>query len=176
MKKDKIETQRLIIRNLKKEDCYDWLEIFNSDLVGKYLIKYEKLEDIKKLIDKKIEKYKNLKGSSFSVLEKDNKKVIGSVEIIFNEENQTAEISYVFNDKYWNKGYATECALALIDYAFNDLNAKKVIADCRADNASSNHILTSKLKMQLIQTKEVFVKNLNKNIVFNYYEKTSNSF
>ena len=54
MKKYKIVTQRLIIKNLKKEDCYDWLEIFNSDLVGKYLIKYEKLEDIKKLIDKKI--------------------------------------------------------------------------------------------------------------------------
>lgn len=146
-----LTTENLILRNLKKEDSIDWLEIFNSDNVAKFLVKIDNQESIDRLIDKKIAKYQNSAGGSFSVVLKDNQKVIGNIELKVNNEMNLAEISYVFNDKYWNKGYCTECCVAVLGYAFDELKLDKVIADCIASNSASNHILQDKLNMRLIK-------------------------
>lgn len=53
----------------------------------------------------------------------------------------TWELGYVFNSKFQGKGYATESAKALIDYAFAQLEARRIIAMCDPKNTSSWHLL-----------------------------------
>lgn len=151
MKKNSLVTKRLTIRPLLPDDNKDWLEMFNSDLVGKFLMKLNDIAVIDRLIAKKISKYENNEGCSYSVIEKDGTKVIGNIELKVDEANRVGEISYVFNDKYWNKGFATEAIQEIIRYAFNDLNLDKIVADCIKDNTASNHILQDKVKMKLVK-------------------------
>ena len=151
MKNNNLTTSRLVIRPLLPIDNLDWLEIFNSDLVGKFLTKIDDIAVIDRLIAKKISKYENNIGCSYSVIKKNGTKVIGNIELKVDEVNNIGEISYVFNSKYWNKGFATEAIKEIVRYSFNDLNLKKIVADCLKDNTASIHILQDKIKMKLVK-------------------------
>ena len=54
---------------------------------------------------------------------------------------ETWEVGYVFNEKYWGNGYASESLSALIKYAFLSLNARRIIAQCDPKNAPSWKLL-----------------------------------
>jgi [ribosomal protein S5]-alanine N-acetyltransferase len=57
------------------------------------------------------------------------------------------EIGWTLHPVVWGKGYASEGARALLDYAFTHLNAHRVVAFCRADNAPSSRVM-ERLGMQ----------------------------
>ncbi|BAZ18115.1 acetyltransferase [Calothrix sp. NIES-4071] len=63
------------------------------------------------------------------------------------EDNQTLEIGYEVLAAYRNKGYATEAVQALIDFAFTQLEAQKIIAHTPTDNIASIQIV-EKLGME----------------------------
>jgi RimJ/RimL family protein N-acetyltransferase len=50
-------------------------------------------------------------------------------------------LGYVFNASYHGKGYATESAKALLDLAFRDSKARRIIAMCNPENESSWRLL-----------------------------------
>lgn len=52
-------------------------------------------------------------------------------------------IGWILAKKYWGMGYAVEGAAACLDYAFNKLNAPRVIADIRPHNISSRRVAES---------------------------------
>lgn len=47
------------------------------------------------------------------------------------------EIGWTLHPRYWGKGYASEAAQALLEYAFITLNAHRVAATCLAENTAS---------------------------------------
>jgi len=171
MKKSIITTERLTLRKLKKEDNIAWLRIFNSAEVGQFIHRIEDLDTINKIIDKIIKKYADNLGECFSIIENKTNQIIGNIGLKYDFQYNSAEISYVIDKNFWNKGFATESARALIKYAFIDLQIKRIIADARADNYASNRILSNKLSMKLIDSKT------NKDgIMFNFYAINSDDY
>ena len=51
------------------------------------------------------------------------------------------EIGWVFNRAYWKKGYASEAASAVIDAAFHEGLAHRVIAMCNPENEASERLM-----------------------------------
>jgi len=51
------------------------------------------------------------------------------------------ELGYVFAQRYWGMGLATELVRALTDFAFSQLGAEKVWAPVDAANAASSRVL-----------------------------------
>ena len=75
---------------------------------------------------------------------------IGATSICINDEGrQKGEIGWIINKKYWNQGYASEAALALLEYAKTNLNLKSVVAHCDYRNTAS-YKLMEKIGMKLI--------------------------
>lgn len=77
-----------------------------------------------------------------SVVLKSNQEVIGTV-MLFNFDNQEnhAEIGYVFNRRYWGNGFGTESIALISDFAFNSINLHKLNARVTDANIGSSRIL-----------------------------------
>jgi len=80
----------------------------------------------------------------FAVYEKSRDKIIGWCGLDGEpdpENPEKMEIFYLIDKKYRNKGYATQCALRLLEYAFETAMINKVFGGCFKDNISSFKVL-----------------------------------
>ncbi len=137
-----IETERLIIRKFTPDDVKPFFEMMISAEVVKYLSgSINSIEKAEKFLKKQIDKYSIGNGSSFAVVLKESGELIGNIVLNIDKENYSAEISYVINDKYWNKGYATEVCKSLISLAFDSLDLNRVEADVVDLNKASIRVL-----------------------------------
>ena len=75
-----------------------------------------------------------------AVEEIDSGRVIGACDLSFIERN-VVDLGYMLGIEKWGKGYATEIALALIDAAFFDLRAERVISTVDVNNSASIRVL-----------------------------------
>ncbi|MDI9515163.1 MAG: GNAT family N-acetyltransferase [Clostridiaceae bacterium] len=131
-----IITDRLIIRKFDKNDWQDLHEYLSDEEV----VKYEPY-DIYSEDQAKEEAAKRSNDESFyAVCLKENGKLIGNLYLCKGDFD-TWELGFVFNRKYQGKGYATEGARALLDYAFTHLGARRIIAMCNPKNERSWKLL-----------------------------------
>ena len=57
------------------------------------------------------------------------------------KQNGLIDLGYRFFAKHWRKGYATESAKAVLNFAFTNLALSEVIAHAAIENISSLHVL-----------------------------------
>jgi RimJ/RimL family protein N-acetyltransferase len=75
--------------------------------------------------------------------------VVGDVAFHWvSERDRTAEVGFVFDPRHQGKGFATEAAGALVDWAFTSAGLHRVIGRTEARNAASARVL-EKLGMRL---------------------------
>ena len=67
-------------------------------------------------------------------------RVIGACELSLIERN-VVDLGYMLGTPDWGKGYATEISLALVDAAFFDLRAERVISTVEVNNSASIRVL-----------------------------------
>ncbi len=76
-----------------------------------------------------------------AVVRNEDGAVVGDVILdITSVEAATVEIGWVFSPDVVGRGYATEAARALRDYAFETLNAHRVVAHLHPDNTASSRL------------------------------------
>ena len=70
-----------------------------------------------------------------------NETLIGYISLNKTEEQGVYNIGYNFNSKYHKKGYAIESCRAIINFAFNNLKALKLMTGTAEKNGPSNNLL-----------------------------------
>ncbi|KNY27176.1 GNAT family N-acetyltransferase [Pseudobacteroides cellulosolvens] len=141
-----METERLIIRNFRVDDWEDLYEYLSQKDVLKY--EPENESDEEECKKKAIERSQS--NIFWAVCLKDSNKMIG--HIYFNQTGPvdflTWEIGYIFNPKYYGKGYATEASQRILQFGFEELNAHRIIGMCNPENTASWKLL-ERLSMRL---------------------------
>jgi len=76
------------------------------------------------------------------VVEKNSSEVIGHCGLLDKEVDgkQEIELNYILSKNVWGKGYATEIASAIMKYAFDEKNLKRLIALIKPENRKSESI------------------------------------
>lgn len=74
---------------------------------------------------------------------------IGAISISLGEISNQGEIGWILNKKYWNRGYVTEAANAVLKFAKTQLHLQYVIAQCDLRNIASAKVM-EKIGMRLI--------------------------
>jgi RimJ/RimL family protein N-acetyltransferase len=68
-------------------------------------------------------------------------KLIGTVGLLIDREDQRAELGYWIGKPYWNQGYCTEAARAAIDFGFEQLGLNRIYAHHFVRNPASGRVL-----------------------------------
>ena len=147
-----IETERLKLRPITKDDFVLLLELNkenydnpNTPLGGKYT--GISLESITK---ERLEQYLNYHkqgGIMFMAFKKTTGEFVGQVNFKHTSglnswyKKGDFDFGYAILQKHQRKGYATECAKAVLEYITNNTNVEKLLATARPQNTGSNKVL-----------------------------------
>ena len=144
MKTPILETERMILRPLTVADAGDIYERWTSDdRVSKYVrwcthssvkdtIQWLEIEEIDILSDKVY---------TWGFVLKDSGYLFGSGGINFNEDEGVFELGYNIMHKYWNQGYTTEAAKAILKFAIQELNLREFVSYHAVDNPASGKVM-----------------------------------
>ncbi|MED1613688.1 GNAT family protein [Bacillus paranthracis] len=133
-----IEAERLLIRKFEFKDWEAVHEYTSDGNVMKYIPEGVFTEE-----DTRNFVYKNMgeNAENFPVIQIDENILIG--HIVFHKYfgEHTYEIGWVFNPKYFNKGYASEAAKATLKYGFKEMKLHRIIATCQPENTPSYRVM-----------------------------------
>lgn len=134
-----LETQRLIIETPSVNDIDNWTALYRESETMAYTP-----DIIQDWLNTDILHFKKHGFSMGSVYKKDSKVFVGRAGLVYLDYDDTQpdiEVGYVLHKAYWNQGYATELAKALIRWGFNHLNINKLVAVTRSENKRSQGVL-----------------------------------
>jgi len=138
MKPDILNTERLILRSLRDDDAAAMhIAMSDVDLMQYWSsAPHSKVEQTQAYvkINANEDQYKTW------AITKDNDEALGWVVLVDRREN-VKEIGYILRRSHWGYGYASEAVKTVIEYGFDHLNLRKIIADTDPDNIASNRLL-----------------------------------
>jgi ribosomal-protein-alanine N-acetyltransferase len=143
-----IKTKRLKLTNFQTDYAEEFTKALNDPRIFLYLPEsVPDLNDIERLIQWFIERdKKNVKngftGTNLAITIKATQKIIGWCGIQpFDPIPDKKEIFFGLSPAYWNKGYMTEAAGAVLRYGFETLNLKEIVAGVKPKNSASIAVL-----------------------------------
>lgn len=136
------ETERLYLREMKQSDFNSLCKILQDDNV---MYAYEGAfsdDEVHEWLDRQIARYHKWNFGLWAVILKENDELIGQCGLTMQpwKNEEVLEIGYLFQYRYWHKGYATEAAEACKKYAFEILNADEVCSIIRDTNTPSQKV------------------------------------
>ncbi|MCO4292968.1 GNAT family N-acetyltransferase [Solitalea sp. MAHUQ-68] len=153
-----IQTPRLVLRPILPEDESALFELDSNPEVHRYLGNkpVKAIDEIQEVIKMIHQQYKENGIGRWAVIEKESGNFMGwaglkLVKEPVNNQINYYDLGYRFIPDYWNKGYATEAALAWVDYAFEQLNLDELIGVADVDNLGSRKVL-EKVGLKHVET------------------------
>jgi ribosomal-protein-alanine N-acetyltransferase len=136
------ETERLILRESIIDDAPDLFEMNSDTEVLKYTgdAAFRSVEETEELI-RNYRDYEKYGYGRWTTIVKATNEVIGFCGLKYLEDINETDLGYRWKKKHWGKGYATEAGSACLQYGFDKLNLKQVIAQVLKDNGASIRVL-----------------------------------
>jgi RimJ/RimL family protein N-acetyltransferase len=140
-----IETKRLILRTWKEEDAEAYYRINQDPNVIEFLPGPLTMEAVREFIIAMNQAFTKTKYTLWAAEEKSSGKLIGFIGLtpIPWEASFTPciEIGWRLGSEYWNNGYATEGAKAVLDYGFNQCDLKEIVSITVPKNIRSIRVM-----------------------------------
>lgn len=79
--------------------------------------------------------------ATYAVILADTSDLIGAISLKIDLGANTGELGYWIGRPYWRNGYATEAAVAILDYGFESIELDKIHAAHLARNPASGRVM-----------------------------------
>jgi ribosomal-protein-alanine N-acetyltransferase len=136
-----LKTERLVLRQFRHSDAVSMNSVFGDPEVMLFGDGTKSLDWVRGWIGRRIAEYREDAGIGvWAIVERSGEEAIGYGGLFFFEDvcgEPETEIGYRLARSYWGRGYATEAARAVRDYAFNTLNHSRLISMIDPENAAS---------------------------------------
>ncbi len=136
------ETERLYLRELNQTDFKSLCKILrDKEAMYAYEGAFSDIE-VHEWLDRQIFHYQKWGFGLWAVILKKTDELIGQCGLTMQmwKDKEVLEIGYLFQRRYWHKGYAVEAAKACKKYAFEILNADEVCSIIRDTNIASQNV------------------------------------
>ncbi|MBP6182699.1 MAG: GNAT family N-acetyltransferase [Flavobacterium sp.] len=156
-----LTTERLTLRRLSINDHRDIFDLRSDQEINKFLDRQlcKTTEDAKNFINKVNENIE--KGGTYywAISFTDTKQLVGTICLFdFSSEKNSCEIGYELMVKFQGQGIMQEAAQTVIDFVFQTLKLKKILAFTHYENQNSTKLL---LKFNFLKSIESDKENPN---------------
>lgn len=149
-----LETKRLVLRKFSPSDCNAMDRVFGDAEVMRYGSGVQTSEWVRDWILSRAEEEPHQPGITLrAVVKKNNQEPIGYCGLSFFPDvngRSEIELGFRFARAYWGNGYATESALAIRDYAMEQLGLRRLISLIDPKNFASIRV-AEKLGMKYVE-------------------------
>jgi ribosomal-protein-alanine N-acetyltransferase len=151
----RIETTRLILREIAQDDASGIFKNFSDPDVAKWFFEQPltEMDQVTQIIDEFNREFVQGKGLTWAIILKESGTCIGTCGYGEVESGDRGEIGFDLAKEQWGKGLMTEGITAIIDYGFEALNLLKVEAHTYSNNTRAIRLL-EKLGFQLDNVSE----------------------
>lgn len=137
-----LETRRLLLREMTREDCPALCAILQDPQV---MYAYEHAfsdEEVRQWLDRQLARYARYGFGLWAVIERASGQLIGQCGLTMQDWSgrEVLEIGYLFRRDRWHRGFAIEAASACKAYAFETLCAQEVFSIIRENNLPSQRV------------------------------------
>jgi [ribosomal protein S5]-alanine N-acetyltransferase len=146
-------TERLELRAFEPSDL-DALHAVNGDPeVTRFMKPYPTVEHTRRALDVHVCEARAGRPAFWAVIEHSSGDLIGDAGVgLVDGIGPEFELGYALGTQWWGRGYATEAARAVRDYALGELALPEMLALVRPDNMASIKIV-EKLGMERVGTR-----------------------
>jgi RimJ/RimL family protein N-acetyltransferase len=146
-----IETERLVLRPFALEDAADVRRLAGDRAIADttLLIPHPYPEGVaEEWIRGHRDLFRQREAAVFAVTARETGALIGAIGLQTNPRHGRAELGYWIGRPFWNQGFATEAARAVVRYGFDELHLHRVYAHHMTRNPASGRVL-EKVGMRL---------------------------
>ncbi|MFD1448456.1 GNAT family N-acetyltransferase [Oceanobacillus profundus] len=140
----KIETERLILRKITKQDVPDMYAYCSDPEVTRFVTwnPHQSLADTEAFVEFILKNYKKKSLAPWGMEYKKTGKIIGTVDLAsWNPTHQSAEIAYCIHQDYWGCGLTTEAAKSVTAFGFSNMDLIRIQARCFVANIGSERVM-----------------------------------
>jgi len=139
----KLETKRLILRETTPEDVENMFRLHSNVDVQKYTgdKTVHTIDEIEKMLTYKEKEYQEIGFGRWVTILKEGNQFVGWAGLKYLDDINEVDLGYRFLPEYWGMGIATEASKAILEYGFNKLNLKKIIALAIPENKPSVRVM-----------------------------------
>lgn len=139
-----IETTRLTLRRLEHTDVQMMFNNWTSDDKVTRFLRWDAhkiIEATKDMLEQWIDSYHDDATYYWGIYLKDGE-MIGSIGVtITSEYDLKGELGYKIGSRWWNQGYSSEAAKAVIDYMFCNTDIERIDAHSSVGNPASSKVM-----------------------------------
>jgi RimJ/RimL family protein N-acetyltransferase len=137
-----LETARLSLRCFDLRDAAALESVLGDPLTMEFYPAPMDSKGVEGWIQKNLLRYERDGHGLWAVLLRDSGELIGDCGCTLQdvEGRNQVEVGYHIRRDLWGNGYATEAARACMEYAFNQLGARRVISMIRPPNVRSRRV------------------------------------
>lgn len=158
----RLETKRLVLREMRPEDAEAIFHILGDEEVMRYyeMPVFIRLEEARQTLERVRSRRERGEGMRWGITIKGEDTVVGSCGYSWHLSHRFGEIGYDLARAYWKQGIMTEAIQALLQFGFEARNLHRVEAKVRLGNDASMRVL-QKLGFQEegILRERIFVNN-----------------
>jgi ribosomal-protein-alanine N-acetyltransferase len=156
-----VRTSRLTLRPLLSTDAEVLYDINQVEGVLQYFPnpKPPPLDSVKRFITRQEIHWSDYNYGNWGVLPQGEQQIIGWAGLQYLPETNEVEVGFLLNRSYWGHGFATESALASLEFGFQQLNIDQIIALVHPENKASINVI-EKCGMSWVDQKMYFGINL----------------
>lgn len=146
-----LETQRLVLREMRSSDVESLHRLFSDPLLMRFWPVFTQAET-EAWVAEAMRRYAQDGFGLWAITIKGSDEAIGDCGLVRHEVDGALEtdIGWHVLRAFWGQGYATEAARASRDYAFAQLGVERLVAQIHPENHASRRV-AEKISMRLLK-------------------------
>jgi ribosomal-protein-alanine N-acetyltransferase len=137
-------TNRLTLRALQDKDADVLYQIYQTEGVLKYFpsLVPPPIEKVGRFIQNQLAHWEKHGYGNWGVVPEGEAEIIGWAGLQFLAELNETEVGFLLDRPFWGRGYATEAAMASLQFGFNRIQLDHIIALVHPENLASQRVIS----------------------------------